>query len=165
VSVDIRSSKEEELEELVDVMCISFRTPPEDREWRRNTIEAIPGMGVDNARVVTLGGKIISALLIIPAEILINGFKVKMGGIGGVCTLPDYRRRGYAGELLRYTVKEMRRSGFITSILYPFSFAYYRKFGWELASNVCLYRINPSDLPPFREKEKVKEYSQRIFQQ
>ncbi len=157
--VDIRPAKEEELEELVDVMCISFRTPPEERKMRRRQIEAIPGMGVDNARVVTLDGKIISALIIIPAEILINGFKVKMGGLGGVCTLPDYRRRGYAGELLRYTVREMRRLGFITSALYPFSFAYYRKFGWELASNVCLYKIDPSNLPPFREKEKVKEYS------
>jgi len=54
-----------------------------------------------------------------------------MGGIGGVVCLPASRGRGYAGIMLRHALDKMRESGEFVSDLFPFSWEFYRRLGWE----------------------------------
>jgi len=56
---------------------------------------------------------------------------VPMGGIAGVACLPASRGRGYAGAGLKYALERMREAGQVVSTLFPFSWDYYRRFGWE----------------------------------
>ncbi|HLV81992.1 MAG TPA: GNAT family N-acetyltransferase, partial [Chthonomonadaceae bacterium] len=51
--------------------------------------------------------------------------------IAGVACLPASRGRGYAGAGLKYALERMREAGQILSALFPFSWDYYRRFGWE----------------------------------
>lgn len=78
---------------------------------------------------------------IIPFHTYINGNTYKMGGISGVVTLPEYRRQGMVKHLLKHALKHMRSQGQTISLLYPFSFPFYRKFGWELLSMKKQYTI------------------------
>ncbi|MCL2202765.1 MAG: GNAT family N-acetyltransferase [Defluviitaleaceae bacterium] len=77
-------------------------------------------------------GKLLSALTINPYTLRMNGHEVKMGGIGGVATLPEARGRGLVRKLMGPVFDAMREAGQVYSFLYPFSFAYYEKFGYAL---------------------------------
>ncbi len=55
----------------------------------------------------------------------------KMGGIGGVASLPQYRRQGCIRACFENALQSMYKDGYEFSYLYPFSSNYYRKFGYE----------------------------------
>ena len=63
-----------------------------------------------------------------------NGQKVHIGGIGGVATHPDCRRRGYASIALDAAVQTMRdhdAAQFALLFCEPHNFAFYRARGWH----------------------------------
>ena len=59
------------------------------------------------------------------------GREIICGGIGGIGTEPEYRRGGLVREVIAEMAKECDRRGVPLTILHPFSFAYYRAFGFE----------------------------------
>lgn len=69
-----------------------------------------------------------------------DGYACKMGGIGGVATLPQYRRRGGIRGCFQAALPDMYASGYDFSYLYPFSTAYYRQFGYEC----CVRKLSVS---------------------
>ncbi|MEG1381915.1 MAG: GNAT family N-acetyltransferase [Ruthenibacterium sp.] len=75
-----------------------------------------------------------------------EGHEVMMGGIGGVATLPQYRRCGAIRACLQAAMQEMNEKGFVLSFLYPFSRSYYRKFGYENGALACTWTIPFSTL-------------------
>lgn len=77
-------------------------------------------------------GVLLSAMTINDFTMRMNGQEVRMGGIGAVVTRPEARGRGLVRRIMRPVFDEMRDAGQVYSFLYPFSFDYYRKFGYEL---------------------------------
>ena len=63
-----------------------------------------------------------------------DGGAYKLGGIGGVSTLPPYRHNGAIRASLSASLRDMYENGFTFSYLYPFSTQYYRKFGYEVGA-------------------------------
>ncbi|MFD2443388.1 enhanced intracellular survival protein Eis [Bacillus sp. CGMCC 1.16607] len=76
--------------------------------------------------------KLAAKLHIIPLHIVMNGQHWKMGGIAGVATFPEYRRKGLVNELMAYSINKMKEEGQIVSLLHPFKISFYRKYGWEV---------------------------------
>ncbi|HIX78322.1 MAG TPA: GNAT family N-acetyltransferase [Candidatus Fusicatenibacter merdavium] len=66
-----------------------------------------------------------------------DGHEVLMGGIGGVSTLPQWRRQRVIRRCFENALEDMYQKGFVLSSLYPFSTNYYRKFGYE--NNACVW--------------------------
>ena len=63
-----------------------------------------------------------------------NGQKVHIGGIGGVATRPDQRRRGYASLALNAAVHTMRdhdTAQFALLVCEPHNFEFYRSRRWQ----------------------------------
>lgn len=63
-----------------------------------------------------------------------KGRKVRIGGIGGVATHPDFRRRGYAGVALTagiQTIRDERATDFILLVCEPHNFSFYESRGWH----------------------------------
>ena len=58
---------------------------------------------------------------------------LKCAGVGGVATKPEYRRRGGVRANFQKLFDDSAADGWDISILYPFSAAYYRLFGYETA--------------------------------
>ena len=54
-----------------------------------------------------------------------------MGGIAGVATFAEARGRGYVDQLLKQSLIAMKDAGQVISALYPFAFAFYRRYGWD----------------------------------
>ena len=68
---------------------------------------------------------------VIPLNVRFDGHMVTMGGVGGVATLPEHRRKGAIRVCMDAALKKMYADGDVFSVLYPFSRAYYRQFGYE----------------------------------
>lgn len=66
--------------------------------------------------------------------------------VGGVATHPEHRRKGYAAALMQAAIHEMRAAGAVICHLWPFSFRYYRKLGWELPAPDLRIFLRPQDL-------------------
>ncbi len=80
--------------------------------------------------VIEKDGQIVAHVGLYPIEIVTAGVPLKVGGIGGVCTLPEERGHGYMSRLLRHVIGEMREIGYIVSWLGG-NRQRYNTFGWE----------------------------------
>ena len=59
------------------------------------------------------------------------GEYIPSAGAGMIATLPMYRRQGCVRALFNAVFQNMKEKGEVFSYLYPFSYDYYRKFGYE----------------------------------
>lgn len=151
MAANIRQVKESERQLIAEIYNNSYKTGLElGQQWAEKTV-------LSNTRAIFEGKHIVSIIQIIPYEIWVGGKVISMGGIGGVATRADSQGKGYAGALMSDSVRDMREHKQWTSILYPFSYAYYRKFGWELCGHRYVYRDFKQDsIRPFEEKKLVR---------
>lgn len=146
--------------------AFQFKLSSEQREDRRKMIKP------ENIWVAVENKEIASKLTIIPSDIYIAGQIMKMGGISGVATWPEKRRSGLVRELLRSALEDIKERGCDVSLLYPFSFSFYRKFGWELFADAKTWTLSSHQLPEplplekgsiFRVKQKAGAVLQPIY--
>lgn len=88
-----------------------------------------------------------STFVAIPYRMHFDGHDTLMMGIGGVSTLPQYRRCGGVRGCFEAALPEMYAQGAIFSYLYPFSTAFYRKFGYELGCERYRYTLKLAGMP------------------
>ncbi len=120
--------------------------------------EKNPRLDPEQVYVVEADGEIRAMTVVLPLEVFVDGKPVSMGGIADVATHPAYRRRGYAGELVRDALGGMRERGVHFSMLHPFAHVFYRCYGWELATEAISYRLKPTDLPTSSGQKRVRTY-------
>ncbi len=99
-----------------------------------------------------------ATVTVLPMEAFVDGEPVEMGGIAAVNAHPAYRRRGYAGKLMRASIGGMRERGMPLSMLHPFAHAFYRAHGWELATEAVKYELSPAQIPTSGEQRRVRAY-------
>ncbi len=85
---------------------------------------------------------VMASMEVIPYTVRFDGNDILMGGIGGVATIPTCRRQGCIRNCFSAVFKDLNDKGFVLSHLYPFSHAYYRKFGYETGVRFNNYDIN-----------------------
>lgn len=91
-------------------------------------------------------GEMMSSLTVSDFDIRFDENCVKMGGIGAVATLPQYRRQGCVRRCFQHAMQDMYLNGYDFSYLYPFSTAYYRKFGYENCVQKYSWKVDLSQL-------------------
>ena len=75
-----------------------------------------------------------------------DGHVVPMAGVGGVGTLPAYRRGGAIRACMEASFKDLYNRGYVLSSLYPFSSVFYRQFGFENGQVMHLLTLPLSSL-------------------
>ena len=88
----------------------------------------------------------------------LDGTLVRNGGIGAVSTLPEYRTEGAVREIFRKLIPAAYADGEVISTLYPFSHAFYRKFGYETVCWKNVYTFNPAVLRGYVFGGKVRQW-------
>lgn len=82
--------------------------------------------------------------------------------VADVSTLPDYRNRGLVRGILTEAHQQGAALGAFVSILHPFSFDFYRKFGYEKVSDTVTLRFPLASLSPLNTGDRLtpltKEY-------
>lgn len=97
--------------------------------------------------IITLGAydkedDLKSALIIRQYDVYLYGKKMPMGGIANVASYPEARGQGNIRNLFKEALAIMREEGMHLSYLAPFSYGFYRQFGYELAFEYREYRFN-----------------------
>ena len=154
----IRKIKPEELKRTIELFSISFEfandmeksaqevyedisTHPESREdvfWT----ERWAAFEDDDKTMM-------SYFIAQPFPVHFDGQVYTMTGIGGVATLPQYRRSGGIRKCFEAALPAMYQDGITFSYLYPFSSVYYRKFGYEMGCEKLQYHVRLSHIKPF----------------
>ncbi|WP_127532470.1 GNAT family N-acetyltransferase [Paenibacillus kobensis] len=143
MNVEIRNIPEQHYEDALDLSSFAFQIQltEEERAGRRAKFKPEERWGAFE------DGKLLAQLTLLPLHIYLNGRKYAMGGIAGVATWPEYRRQGLVSKLLRHSLQTMREAGQTVSLLHPFEFYFYRKYGWEMLTEYRKYTIASHLLP------------------
>ena len=125
--MEIRNLKENEFDaaKAIASYCFGFgREAGENARFfaQKASPDVLYGAFVD--------GTLASCLFSLPYTVRIRGRMIPCGGISTVATLPEYRNRGLMKALLLHALEEMRGKKQWISILGPFLYSFYRKYGW-----------------------------------
>lgn len=120
-----------------EIFSVAFETPWQEEAYPTEKYAAF----LEDDETMT------SCLSILPFSVHFDGERVKMAGIGGVSSLPQYRRTGGIRGCFEKMLPDLYREGYMLSMLYPFSTNYYRKFGYEVWARGAQYELELSHIP------------------
>ncbi|WP_243296975.1 GNAT family N-acetyltransferase [Bacillus litorisediminis] len=145
--MEIRKVKQEEFEQCLRLSEYAFQytLPENERDERIKDMEQYEIWGEFE------DGSLISKVNIIPFTTMIANKAFSMGGVAGVATYPEKRRNGSVTRLLQAALKEMKQKGQIVSYLHPFNIGFYRRFGWENASEFKMITLEKQNLKPVKD--------------
>lgn len=154
----VRKIKPEELKRTRELFAIAFETGANNEKSADEVFEEIrtnprsredafwgekwAAFEDDNKTMMSYFGAV-------PFNIHFDGNVYKMTGIGGVSSLPQYRKQGGIRRCFETALPVMYKEGVIFSYLYPFSTYFYNKFGYGLGCEKCQYHIKISTIRPF----------------
>lgn len=126
-----RCAMMEEFEELVAMLTKAYGKLSVEY-WAQNYPQLYQkdAQRASNFLILKEGEKIVSHVGLFPMELMAYGRRLKVGGIGGVATLQEYRGRGYMSQLLNFAIAKMRQEGYHFSVLWG-DRQRYGAFGWE----------------------------------
>jgi len=128
-------------------------------DWEKNFDPAQNArLDLEQVHVIEEDGEVRASTTVLPLESYVEGEPRPMGGISAVMAHPAYRRRGYAAELMRAALRDMRERDVALSLLSPFAHAFYRMFGYELVTEDIKYMLKPADLPTSPEQRHLRAY-------
>jgi predicted acetyltransferase len=93
-------------------------------------------------------GEMVSMMRMLPFAMRLNGRGLPFAAISPVANSPLHRRKGHTGAMLRQSLALMRERGQWLSGLHTPHPAFYRRYGWEIASDERLYTFKPKDYRP-----------------
>lgn len=82
-----------------------------------------------------------------PYEMIMNNEKLSSFYIIAVAVSPQYRGKGYMGELIRYSLRNAREKGLDFVFLSPINTEIYRRYGFGYMSNLEKYSISMENIP------------------
>lgn len=127
--MEIRAVRESELEQVVELCCMAFNPDGHERYWQY--VRGDSSYRHAQTRVVVVNERVVSTLRVWERRMRVGASIVTMGGIGGVCTHPNYRGVGYASALMRDTIGYLRTTGADLGVLFTIiPEAFYHQLGW-----------------------------------
>ncbi len=155
--MELRRYREGDMEALARLGVAAFGGSVPD--WEKNFDPAQNArLDPEQVHVIEEDDEVRASVTVLPMEVFVDGEPAAMGGVAAVMTHPAYRRRRYAGELMRAALEDMRARDIHLSMLAPFSHAFYRSFGYELANEAIEYTLKPTDLPTSAEQARLRAY-------
>lgn len=108
------------------------------------------------------GDELASKLHILSLKVKLGERDWKMGGIAGVASYPEHRRKGHVNALMKRALEDMDQEGNIVSFLHPFQIDFYRRFGWEIISDNRKVTVEKIDLKPVESQPgKIKRHNEK----
>lgn len=136
-----RRVTKDELQRTEELFCIAFEFQATDK----------PVLGDNDTRFATFSdsGEMMAFLCSPSEKLLYDGNAVSASCIGAVSTLPQYRRAGALKGAFLKALENSYSCGDDFSCLFPFSSAYYRKFGYDYAIAKNVHTISLKAISPF----------------
>src|SRR3712207_286161 len=140
--MELRRYREGDMDALTRVGVAAFGGSASD--WEENFDTSVNArLDLEQIHVIEEDGEARASTTVLPLESYVEGEPRPMGGISAVMVHPAYRRRGYAGELMRAVLRDMRDRGVALSLLSPFAHAFYRRSEERRVGKECRSRWSP----------------------
>ncbi len=97
-------------------------------------------------------GEPVSAVTTVRHRMAFEGGEISCGELHMVGTLPESRGSGAVRMLMDAILREYLAAGDLFAVLIPFSFAFYRKYGFENASQMLVQKADIAQFAPFRQE-------------
>ena len=94
--------------------------------------------GLLEIKAVSCEGETMSSGTFQLRQVRFGGRYVQVMSVGGLETKPQFRRMGLVRKMMAEGEQFAARNGVSIAILHPFSFSYYRKFGYERVSDTLI---------------------------
>ena len=129
--MEIRRLREEDLPQLYRLNTVVFNNR---RDFSKEEYKQDPlASPAEWSWGVFDKGKLLSGMTEIKYLMQFDGHRVPMSGIAGVGTFPEARKGGLVKAIFEKLLSEAYQEGVVFSCLAPFSYSYYRQFGYEVA--------------------------------
>jgi predicted N-acetyltransferase YhbS len=129
-----------------------------------------PGFDYSNHRVGVLDGKVVSYAEVRPYTLRYGRVKLRVGGVGGVCTHSDYRRRGFASAVLQDALAYMAEQGLHLALLDGVR-GYYDRFGFSPVWPNYFFEVPAAEAAALQPELRLREptmqdipYMARLYQ-
>lgn len=100
----------------------------------------------DASRIGVIDGQIVAHYGVWGYDMRVGSAAVRCGGIGAVCTHPNFRKRGYLLRVANASIDAMREGGYDMSLLFGIN-GFYDRLGYRRAFAYEEHLVPASDLP------------------
>lgn len=119
-------------EELDTVFAMLGEIFPVGRDYFERRLVHDSTYDPETTWVAEVDGTIASTVQIFPFSIRVEEAELKVGGIGSVATLPEYRGQGLSQGILKQQSDWMREKEYDLSLLFAVITPFYEKSGWTM---------------------------------
>ncbi|MFN4227262.1 MAG: GNAT family N-acetyltransferase [Candidatus Ratteibacteria bacterium] len=126
--MEVKNGDLENLDEMIELADLVFR--PKEKSMRIETPLMYSKENIEkgNTFIIVEDKKIVSFVGMVEEEIVVYGYKMKIGEIGNVCTHPDYRGKGYASILLQKAIEKAKKDN-LSYLMISGSRSLYKRIG------------------------------------
>jgi predicted acetyltransferase len=142
----IRHATSSDKEQILNVTSYAYSIPETSHERFLERLDS----SAEEFLIHFLDDKATAVGRLIPFEQNIRGIMKKMGGIGMVASIPEFRRQGFVRDLMIHALEEMRKDGYGVSTLYPFKDTFYSALGYVKMPPFYIFEASPDQLRRFK---------------
>ena len=157
--IELKPCDESSAATFAKLDAVAFPSSPGTVGERADEVLSDPRCPVDRYFLARVGGTVVGGFRILPLEMKVadsDDAWVQVGGLGRIGVYPHYRRRGYAGGVMRLVLQRSYAQGDVVSLLYPSTFSIYRKYGYGIAAHHVLYSVPPAAFPESSAREFIR---------
>lgn len=140
---EVRRMQESSIDAMYDLVIYAFNSERTDK--RRRRFEQIAEHSLNYG--FFMDNQLTSQVMATPFRVNFHEVSYKMAGIGYVASYPEYRGEGGISSIMKTMLAELAEQGFALSYLAPFSYPFYRKYGYEQIFEQAEYTIKAIDWP------------------
>ncbi|MCI0855261.1 MAG: GNAT family N-acetyltransferase [Chloroflexi bacterium] len=156
MSLEIRQITDDEVEAAEFITAYSFNSP--ERRDLAKAVERAKKLYPANWSLASFeDGEMTAFVRSIPFAARINGRGLSYAAVGPVVSLPQHRRKGHVGAILRQLLQNMRENGQVLSGLHTPHPTLYQRYGWEIASLWRTFKFPPKEIQ-FKSEPKERGY-------
>lgn len=148
--VEINHEDVDLLNEYYELCCYAFdRQSSEAHQTKWLNL----AMHSHNYAIVDEQGHVKSAVMVTNLPVNWHGQEYKMGAVGYVASYPEFGGHGSITQLMKKASEQMLADHVVFSYLAPFSYTFYRRFGYEQLFDRLRYEVKATDFPKLSRQE------------
>ncbi|MCC0659151.1 MULTISPECIES: GNAT family N-acetyltransferase [unclassified Clostridioides] len=141
-----RSAKVEEFNKVTGLINYVFRI---SRNYKPTMVEEFPLLlnkdNIENMIIISENEKVVSDVNYLVQDVSIQGNKLKVAAIGGVCTHPDYEKKGYSSKILDKAEEKMFSDG-VDVLIISGTRSLYSRRNCSVVKSFYKYTIKPENI-------------------
>ncbi|WP_206913271.1 hypothetical protein IGL98_002670 [Enterococcus sp. DIV0840] len=163
---EVRIMGEKNIDDIFDLAAYAFNA--EKTEERKRRFKKIVAQSLNYGYF--LEDALTSQVISTPFKVAFHGISYQMAGIGCVSSYPEYRGQGGISTIMKQLLAELAENKVELAYLAPFSYPFYRKYGFEQVFEQISYTVKAADWPkvkatPGKMKRVTYEEAKSVCQQ